>query len=530
MARVLGLDLGSWSVKAVLFETTMRGYTTRAYGEARRAAEGDKVETLRAALTELFGRQPMPADQVVVALPGPALATHVLTLPFTDTKRIEATIPFEVESQLPFDLSAAVYDYQIASVKEKKASELLICVVRKDELQALLDALAPLKLDPRVVTHPGLAFQSLMALRDAEAALAGPDEQAQVILDIGHERTSIALGRPSLGVEFARTFPGGGINLTRSLANEFQMPLPAAAEWKEQHGAVGEAAVGPDAERASNAFIRGLQPILRELRPSLKAWGGRTRASISQIHLCGGSARLPGLDAQLAKDLGIPCKLLALPEESKTLINPPDQPAAAQAYALALRGQASGAKAPRFNLRRGDFGFKGDFDFVKDKFPLLAAFAGVLLVLLIASGVVRNSLLSRREAKLDEALCDVTKRVLGKCEKDADRALNLLRGKESPAAAIPRLSAVNLLAEVTSRMPADVPITLDQIVVDTDRISLKVVTDSANEVDKITAALKQFKCFKGVSEGKVEKSKDGKKVDFRLDIEVECPEQQEPRG
>ena len=69
MARILGLDLGSYSVKAVLFESNIRGPTTKAYAEVRRA-EGERAETLRAALHQLFAEHPMPADQIIVALPG----------------------------------------------------------------------------------------------------------------------------------------------------------------------------------------------------------------------------------------------------------------------------------------------------------------------------------------------------------------------------------------------------------------------------------------------------------------------------
>ncbi|HVG59086.1 MAG TPA: pilus assembly protein PilM, partial [Hyalangium sp.] len=99
MARILGLDLGSYSVKGVLFESNLRGHVTKAYAEVRRA-EGDRTETLRAAVQELLTQHPMQADQVIVALPGPTLMTHAFTLPFVDPKRLEAALPFEVESQL----------------------------------------------------------------------------------------------------------------------------------------------------------------------------------------------------------------------------------------------------------------------------------------------------------------------------------------------------------------------------------------------------------------------------------------------
>jgi general secretion pathway protein L len=529
MARILGLDLGSHSVKGLLLDANTRNPVVRAWAEVRRG-EGDRQETLRTALRELLARPELRnPDQVVVSLPGPSLVTHQLALPFSDPKRIEATIPFEVESQLPFDLSDAVFDYQVASQVKDKGSELLVGVVRREELATLLQALNEAGVDPRVVTHPAITYQNL--LLQQPGLFAGTDAEAVAIVDLGHERTTLAIGRPGGGVEFARTFAGGGQNLSRSLATEFQTPQPEAHHWKEQHGALASAATaqGPDGERAAAAFVRGLQPVLRELRPSFKAFTARTRRQVGAVLLCGGTARMPGLAEQLSKDLGMPVRVLALPQETSAAVVPaPEQPAVMQAYSLALRGLASGPKAPRFNLRRGEFAFKGDYDYVKDKLGLLASFAATLLLLLIASGVVRNSVLARREAQVDAVLCDVTERILGACEKNYDIALNRLKGVESPAAALPKLSAVNLLAEMTQRVPADVPVTFDRIDIDLERISVRGLTDSSKQIDTIASALKGHRCFKEVKEGKVEKTRDGNKVSFRLDIQVQCPEQ--PQG
>ncbi|ATB37365.1 general secretion pathway protein GspL [Cystobacter fuscus] len=525
MARILGLDLGSHAVKGLLLDTSTRGAAVKAFVEVRRAAEGDRQETLRQALRALLEHQELShPDQVVVALPGPTLATHQLSLPFTDPKRIEATIPFEVESQIPFDLGEAIYDYQIATQVKDKGSELLVGVVRREELATLMGLLNEVGVDPRVVTHPGITYQNMLLQQ-------GVDEETVAIVDIGHERTTLAIGRPGMGVEFARTFSGGGLNLSRALAAEFQTPLQEAHHWKETHGALASAAQaqGPDGERAAAAFVRGLQPVLRELRPSFKSFTARTRRQVTAVLVCGGTARIPGIAEQLTRDLGIPAKVVTLPQEAAAAVPPGAQPLAAQAYSLALRGQASGAKAPRFNLRRGEFAFKGDYDYLKDKMGLLASFGVTLLLLLIASGVVRNSVLARREAQVDKVLCDVTQRILGSCEKNYDIALNRLKGVESPAAALPKLSAVNLLAELTQRVPADVAVTFDRIDIDLERISVRGVTDSSKQIDTIAAALRGHRCFKEVKEGKVEKTREGNKVSFRLDIQVQCAEQLQAR-
>jgi general secretion pathway protein L len=364
------------------------------------------------------------------------------------------------------------------------------------------------------------------------------DDEAVAVVDVGHERTTVAIGRPGLGLEVGRTFPGGGRDLTRALEKELALPAAEAAAWKERSGSVGED-LPPDQERASGALIRALVPVVRELRSTFKAYSARSRRRVARIHLCGGTARLSGLADRWTAELDVPVAVLPLPGEASAAVPPEAQQAAVQPYALALRGQATGARAPRFNLRRGDFAFKGHFDYLRDRLGLLASYAATLLVLVIAAGVVRNSVLARRERQVDNALCEITQRVLGKCEKDFLRALNLLKGKESPAAALPRYSAVDLLAELTSRIPRqdadqggkDLPVSFDQVLVDLERISLRGETESAKQVDRITQALKSFRCFKEIKQGKLEKARDGQKVLFRLDIQVECPaDQAAPAG
>jgi len=520
MARILGLDLGSYSIKGVLLDGARTG-AHATFAEVRRG-EGDRMETLKAALAELKGKLPA-ADQVIVALPGPTLATHVVTLPFSDPKRIEATLPFEVEGQLPFDLDEAAYDYQpVGAPGPDGKLELLVGVVRKTDLSPLLEALAEAGFDPRVITHPAMAYQNVLAHLPLPEVAEGAQHPPVAVLDIGHERTSLAIGVPGLGVELVRTFSGGGKDLTRALAQELRTEPLEAAHWKETEGAVGDATVGPDAARTAGALVRGLQPILRELRPSLKSYTARTRRSVTRIFLCGGTGQLPGLADQIGRDLGIPCETVRL-RESAGVFPEGAGLSAVEAYALALRGQAAGSKAPRFNLRRGALAFQGHYDYLREKVGRLAAFAATLLVLLIGFGFVRNAVLSQGEAKVDDQLCSTTKKVLGTCEKNYDRALNMLRGEKSPAAALPQVSALNLLAELTSRIPADAHAELDQITIDLNRISVRGQTVNSTQVDRITTALKTYKCFKDVKEGKLERSKDGQHMSFRFDIQVECP-------
>src|SRR4029079_18842520 len=118
------------SLKGVIVETTYRGATVKSYFTAPVPPDGERTDRLKAALPKLVEQGATQVDSVLVSLPGTSLATHPIALPFSDPKKIESTLAFEVESQLPYDLDDAIFDHQVSSSDEKGA-QLLVGVARK---------------------------------------------------------------------------------------------------------------------------------------------------------------------------------------------------------------------------------------------------------------------------------------------------------------------------------------------------------------------------------------------------------------
>jgi len=90
------------------------------------------------------------------------------------------------------------------------------------------------------------------------------------------------------------------------------------------------------------------------------------------------------------------------------------------------------------------------------------------------------------------------------------------------------VSATRLLAEVAQRVPPEMTVNFGQMVFELDRITLRGETDSTRSIDKLVAALKGYRCFREVKEGKVERAKDSSRVSFTLDVQVDCS--QTPTG
>ena len=135
--RILGIDLGARTVKLVLLQSTFRAFTVLDHVRAELPPAGEPpgaplLARQAAALGELLAARAWPLDEAVVALPGSGISSAVITLPFTDPHRIEQTLPFEVEGQIPFELSAVAWDWQSLGVREGR-SDLLVDVVRRED-------------------------------------------------------------------------------------------------------------------------------------------------------------------------------------------------------------------------------------------------------------------------------------------------------------------------------------------------------------------------------------------------------------
>src|SRR5450755_4194330 len=113
--RIWGIDLGSHSVKLCEIETSFRGFALSGF-QAQRVVIPEGGELLAAQMTAVQGLLKSFAgrpETFVLALPGVGAATHMVSLPFVDARKVEQTLSFEVEGQIPFDLKDVIYDYQV---------------------------------------------------------------------------------------------------------------------------------------------------------------------------------------------------------------------------------------------------------------------------------------------------------------------------------------------------------------------------------------------------------------------------------
>jgi len=473
MHRNVGLDQAQDALRVATLQSGFRGFAIQEVRSAPLPAEGTPAERLRSGLAALELVPPLgPDDSAAVALPGSMAATHLLTLPFTDTKRIEQVLPAEVEGVIPFDLSEVVWDWTVLGQSNGK-SDVLVGVVRKAALREHLDLLAAAGIDPRVVTLAPLALAAL-----GERNLITPEgapPMTAALLDAGPDGASLALldsGRPVL----ARALATGN-----------------AQTW-------AAAATDPEAR------ARLLSTLARDLKISLRA-----RKMVPQkLLLAGRLAALPDVAERLAAEMQLPTEPIALPNGG---------PEDALSLGLALRAQFPRG---RINFRKGEFGFTKDLSHVRGKLIRFGAAAAILLVFGLVLGIARLSSLRSQAASYDDAVCNATKRILGSCVTDYRQALAQLSGGRSRAAGIPRVSAADVLAELVAHMPEGAMPLLDDVEVSTTAVRVRGTAENFGKVDEIVAALRRDKCFGEIKQPRTERVGGSNKVLFSFDFPYTC--------
>jgi type IV pilus assembly protein PilM len=399
--RIVGIDLGSQSVKAVEIESAFGRFEIQEYHEARVQPEDTPAQTAARILAGL----PKPADRVVVGLPSGKTTFRNFQLPTKDKKAIQAGVGFELDDEIPFPLDQAVYDYSLLN-QTKNASQVHVCATLKRHLAEFLGSLKAAGIDPDLVTSEAWALRTHLNRVLARST----QEQPVLIVDIGHSRTLIYghwRGAPIL----AREIPWGGKDLTLAICQRYEIPWDEAEKAKTDRGFVlpksESIAATEEQEAFSNTLRDALQELLHETRRAELTCKSIAHENLSHIYLSGGTSLLPGLPKLLEENLLIPIRpLQALTSVAPSGITYSEQTDAcflnATALALCLVGQD---KRATITLRKNEFAKAGtakEFNWSNLRGPLLAA--GTITASLFLSLGVQSQVYKRQLEEVDQSL------------------------------------------------------------------------------------------------------------------------------
>jgi type IV pilus assembly protein PilM len=537
---ITGIDLGSRSVKFAVFDMGFRRVRVNtAFEEPVPLSEAPLAERQAEALRAGVARLPSEST-ITMALPSEMLALRVLDLPFSDARKVEQVVGYELEGQIMHDLSEVVMDHVILSAPstgqaETAGSRALAVAARTEEIAAFLASLKPCGVDPRTLYATPVIYHALLAEERAEEAPTG----CRLFIDVGHRHSQLCFLRGDEAV-FGRTSSHAGEELTLALvrASGNKWTFAQAEQAKHTYGFVPSPAQPPAtaAQRQLGPVCRdALAPFLRDLRQTLASFRAQDKTEVEAILLAGGGSRLQGLAEFLQEELGIPTSLWPAPpiaeapdsdEVDEISVVDEEGSAGRARLALAFALAWAGVRGHKeLDLRRGPFQYRVSFSVVRQKAAHLALLAGAVLSCAAVDGTIALRRLSSEQQQLREKLRLATKELFGQARSDATEVTAALkRSFRDEMAPLPRVTAYDLLDQISRKMPpADqVAIDVQDLEIKAKKTTVKGTVDSAAALDEVVAKLKEIDCFEEINKGPLTEVSGGQKQ-FSLTINSKCP-------
>lgn len=415
----------------------------------------------------------------VVTLGAELLSFRNITLPFTDRKKIEQVLPFELEDRLPIEMKSMIVDFAVVR-EEPQGADLLAALVNRQHLGEKLAVLGTRGVNPDAVDISGLAT----GMRIAEEG--GPERF--VVLDVGSGWATLMV------------FVNRRIALIRSLA--------APAAGRDQTG---------QAER----FVLGIRQTLLATRLV-----NLDRCDFSFYRL-----GLPWPEADvLSQGLG-GVEIRGFDLYTRRSVRFRDdvrsryQPELMERVLAAAEG--GGQKGRGFNFRREEFKKRRSPQeyrrlLTKTALPLSLTLA---LVVGYLTYDYRNLLAEQEDLRRQiqgvfrETVPEVTTLVNPIPQLQAInnqiRATYKPGGKDRSA-----FTVIDLLAELSSRIPPAYRVKVVRMVADADTVRLKGITGDFNTVDNIQKELEKSPYFTEVVISSANQSTKGDEVNFELKLEL----------
>jgi type IV pilus assembly protein PilM len=270
--------------------------------------DGEVIDStaLGDALRTLFRDNKALGKRVRVGVANQKIVVRPLELPYlSDNKELAAAVRFHAADQLPMAIDQAVIDYQPLEVvqgPDSRLQRLLLVAARRDMVANVVTAVRAAGLRPEGVDLS--AFAMIRALYRPGAA----DEHVLYLAIGGLTNLAVAKGTACL---FTRASGGGVEALAVELAETCSLTLDHARGWLE-HVGLQDAVEDIDGDEtivrtARRVLLDGARRIAAEVRNSLDfhmAQGGS--AVVERAVVSGPASAIPGFDAALCSELGLP--------------------------------------------------------------------------------------------------------------------------------------------------------------------------------------------------------------------------------
>jgi general secretion pathway protein L len=465
------IEVGREHLSGVLVEESSRVVLVLGHGVV-----STEDKTFTEALRQLLEQVGYTGGRSLLAIDPSYFFFRNLTLPFADGKKIAQILPFELTDSSPVGIDTLLIDFQIIR-STSEGSDILAAMISRDLLGEWLSILRQEGINPDHVTISGVAtsYNILEVIEDNDF----------LHLDLHKKHASLFI------------LNSGRLSLVRSIRGE-----------KEP----GPKNIGVELLRT----LYGFQ-------------GSSASSSTDKLYLTGETSLQDAVAELLEKELPS-CEIVSFIESQQPLVKISEEVVGNyrpgrmdRVLALAVHGRGTG-----FDFRKEEFKktksrqeYQGYF--LKFALPVLALIIGLSLY-----QAYQYKGLQTRYDELRSEIASVFKNTV----PDVTRVVNPVQQlqvinngimktyKAGAQGAGGGYSMIDLLTELSARIPISYKVKIVRLVADLDSVRFKALTSDFNTVDNVQKELEKSVYFSDVDISSANQSPQGDEIRFELKMKL----------
>jgi len=304
---VIGLDVGTSSIKLLEIEESKGGFRLKNFGVA--PLPKDSIvngsilnhDAVVNAVQQLISNLKIKTKNTVASISGHPVIIKKITMPLTTDEELEESIKFEAEQYIPFDLEEVNIDFQILNIQEEKADQMNVMLVaaKKVMINEYTKVLSDAGLRPIILDVDVFALENSF-----EINYPMEENQNIALVDVGASAINVNIIKDGVSV-FTRDIFLGSNQITEELQKQFGVSFEEAEDLK-----IGRGIDSVDYEGSEDIIRKGCENIASEIQKTLDFYNSTAYESINKIYLSGGCAKAADFKAIIEDKANIPTEII----------------------------------------------------------------------------------------------------------------------------------------------------------------------------------------------------------------------------
>lgn len=313
--EVIGVDIGSYSIKAVELNSKKRG-DTQTY-EVNKVGyellphdaivEGTIIDS--AAVTEtlklVFDENKFTCKNVVISISGNSVIIKKIALPSMDTEELAESIIWEAKHNIPYPYEETNVDYAIlrpSAGSEEKNLDVLLVAAKKDKIANYSNIIYQCGKNLEAIEVDVFALQNVMEVNYPDTL----KNNTIAIINLGATITNVVIIEKGVPQLF-RDLSIGGSFFTENLSKDLNLSFDDAEKVLK-----GLPVENVEPEQHQMVLNQNSQNLLEEIEKTFSFYeaGEKMEKKIESVFLCGGLSRLKDLQGNFEQKFPVKTEIL----------------------------------------------------------------------------------------------------------------------------------------------------------------------------------------------------------------------------